>query len=309
MAAAAEAAAGLPWWRRSVDCRAQPDADPTAAPWVDDPLRVEALLCVCTAELLPEIESWLATAARWHPAARFYLAGDYPACHEFLRLAVRWDIAHRVYPLPLLAGSGLDLARARCGSVARHSAYWREDVIWWKIAALEWVLTHAEPDRGVLLTDSDVVFAQPVTETWGSEVDAVLSPFWWWAYDTPKTVDGSVTLPGFDGFFNAGYLLTRRAAVAREWLALYESGAGGFYEQKALEFLPRRFACDYFSARHNWGKWRREAPRGDTVSLHYHLADHPSLGSPPWLWATKRAAEAAAAEAVAWWDRARQNGA
>lgn len=268
----------------------------------DDPLRVEALLTVCTVELLPEIETWLASAARWHPEARLYVAGDYPVCREALRLAVRWDFAARLYPLPLLAGDGLAMARERCGGVTRISDYWREDIIWWKLAALEWVLQYAEPSRGVLLTDCDITFAQPVTGLWGGGVEAVLSPFWWWAYDVPKRRDGSVTLPGFDGIFNAGYFLTRSLAVATAWRELYEAGVGGFYEQKCLEWLPRRFACDYFDARHNWGKWRREAPRTDTVSLHYHIADPAPPEAPDWLRATKQAAAAAAAEAIAWWE-------
>lgn len=279
--------------------RADDRDPPVASP--ETPLQAEAFLSVCTEELKHEIAPWLASVAHWHPASRIYLAGDYPACHEGYRLAVKWGIAQRFFPLPFLAGEGRSLARARCGSVGRVNDYWKEEVIWWKIEALRWVLTFAEPDKGVLLTDCDITFAGPVRESWPA-VDLVLSPFWWWSYrQVVERREGiETTLPQRDGFFNAGYLLTRRAEVATAWMELYERGEGGFYEQKCLECLPQRFATDYFTAAHNWGKWRRESPRADTVSLHYHWNDQPHGNPPPqWLVDTKEAATAAGETAIA----------
>ena len=274
-----------------------------AAPVVANPLTAEAFLTVCTEELIHEVEPWLASVAAHHPVARIYLACDYPVAHRARELAIRWRIAGRVFPLPFLAGDGRAMAAGRCGAVESLSTYWHADVIWWKIEALRWVLSTVEPGRGVLLTDCDVVFAGPVTEAF-PHVDLALSPFWWWSYRQVKrrhdTHDD--TLCQVDGFFNAGYLLARRPAVAAVWRQLYESGEGGFYEQKCLEKLQEHFATAYFGTRHNWGKWRKESPRPDTVSLHYHVNDRPVETAPDWMHATKARAEEAAAWAVNWME-------
>lgn len=264
------------------------------------PLRVGAIMTICTEKLAHEIDSWMATAAVHHPKAKLYVVGDYPACDHAYGRAVQWNLTHRFVRLPLLAGDGLRQARERCRRVATIHSYWKEDIIWWKIEGLRRVLSEFEANGdGVLLTDSDITFTGAVAEEF-PHADVVLSPFHWAIFDhrVRHPRDGVMPLPQRDGFFNAGYLLTRRPEVAEAWLDLYERGVGGFYEQKCLEELPRRFACDYFGVAHNWGKWRREAPRPGTVSIHYHAREVVPDRAAEWLKATKRAAEDASAAAI-----------
>lgn len=259
------------------------------------PLSVEVVMTVCTQELAHELESWLPSAAFHHPEARLYVVGDYPACQKAREVAVAYGVVNRVFPLPLLGGDGLAIAGERCRGVAKIHRYWRADVIWWKLEGLRQVLSRFEVGKGVLLTDCDITFAGTVRESWVG-VDVVLSPFYWVHFDhkVRHPVDGVMPLAQRDGYFNAGYLLTRRVEVAEYWMELYESGVGGFYEQKCLERLPGKFACDYFSPLHNWGKWRREVPRDGVVSIHFHDRDVIPKQAPPWLRATKEKAEVAA---------------
>lgn len=262
------------------------------------PLKVDAIMTVCTEELAHELELWMPTAALHHPEAMLYVVGDYPAVIKARALAQEYHIAHRVIPMALLAGDGRKIAEERCRNVATISKYWKADVIWWKLEGLRQVLEDELPGRGVLLTDCDITFTAPVREVF-PHADAVLSPFWWVTGHqvTKHPRLGRMPLAQRDGFFNAGYFLTNHAEVAKTWLELYEQGEGGFYEQKCLEHLPRRFRCDYFDAKHNWGKWRKETPRENVVSIHFHADEKRPANAPDWWIANQQMAIDAAAAA------------
>lgn len=260
-------------------------------------LSVGAIVAVATHEVADDLDRLLVTAQYHMPNIPLHLACDAEAAKHARALANTYGLDN-VAVHEWLTPDGLAFAESRVQRVTSHNDYWKPAPIWWKLEALRNIVRLYNGNRGVLLVDSDIVFARPVAEAF-TNVDTVLSPFFW--PDPTLRVARSphdatpVPIAERDGWHNAGYLLTRSSAVCEAWLDLYERGVGGFYEQWILGYLPGLTATDVFGTAHNWGQWRREIPREDVVSLHIHAR---TKHREPFALAVQQAAEQATCAAT-----------
>lgn len=247
------------------------------------PMGVAAITTVCTVELLHELREFLPAARVAFPGVPIIVWTDDDAQVTSHGSHVP-GVEFRVFDRAASAG--------RTAKVATHAAYWHADAIHQKIVGLRQVVNEYPGPDGVLLVDCDVTFRLGFERRY--QGDVVLSPFYWG--QRTIAVGGGKLLQHRDGEFNAGMLITRSLAFCDWWLAAYESGLGGFYEQGCLDLVPGHFVTDYFSPLHNFGKWRFSPPSGVVMSYHQHLEERSRRHD---VGAIKIAAQRVAAEARA----------
>lgn len=253
------------------------------------PLKIEAIVTVCTEALIHELREWLPTARRCYPGIPLYVATD--VTEDRVMEYARDVHVENVHVVPL------DLAHAvgRVGKVNVWAKHWILEAIWCKLDALRRVVE--KHPRGVLLADCDITFIRPTyrREYWA---DVVLSPnFHGDLQLTTPDLSKESRIPLFvrDSLFNAGMVATRSVEFCEWWIEQYEAGGEGtFVEQTALEQVPRLFDVDYFGPEENFGKWRFAAPPPNTNSVHMHVHERARK---PEVTILKIAAQSSAASA------------
>jgi len=281
----------------AVEQRARENMRTGQRPAASGRLRVDALVCVATREVAGDLARLIPTAQYHMPERPLHIVCDAETGNYARAICTPLGLDN-VIAHEWLTAESLAMATSRLRRVVEHSDYWKPAPLWWKIEGLRRIVRHYNGNKGVLMVDSDIVFAAPVTDSFVG-VDTVLSPFHW--PDPNLKVQRSpqdktmIPIAERDGWYNAGYLLTRSSAVCDAWLDLYERGVGGFYEQWILGHLPGLCRHDIFGTAHNWGQWRREVPREDVVSLHIHAA---TKHKPPFALAVQQRADFEAERAV-----------
>lgn len=255
------------------------------------PMKIEALVTVCTEKLFHELREWLPSARVSFPDTPLYVATDVPkerVLEEAEKLCVE-----NVVVLPF----DLSYAEGRVDKVNVWAEHWVREAIWGKLDCLRRVVKRV--NGGVLLADCDISFAAPPYRDC-FYADVVMSPnFTGDLQKMTRTLDrqGKIPLYVRDSLFNAGMLLTRSVEFCEWWLKAYEEGGPNtFVEQTAMEQVPRLFDVDYFGPEENFGKWRFAAPPPNTNSFHMHLHEPARKQE---VTALKIAAQSAAARARA----------
>lgn len=237
---------------------------------------VEALVTVVSHGYERDLHRLIPTAQKFAPKIPLHIVCDAAAKAEVgeicKRLRTRNVTCHE-----WINEDSLDRATSKLNHLVNQANYWKPGPIWFKLEAMRRLL--AETKKACLLVDCDIIFTNPLTNRFEG-VDLVMSPFFWPnPMLTVPAVPGStriVPISERDGWYNAGYLLATRPEIAEAWLDLYESGVGGFYEQYCMGWLPQHFHHTIFGTEHNFGQWRAEAPKPQTVSCHAHIWTTPS---------------------------------
>jgi hypothetical protein len=236
------------------------------------------LMVVATEEVKSDLGRLIPTALAFTNLS-IHIVGDSAACRMAEGIGRFLGGESRIHLHPWITPESLIQAAEESAAVTAHSAYWKVGPIWWKLRGM--LRLFEESEASVFLVDSDIVFTGLLKDLSWPGTDLVLSPFHWTGdVALVPVVPGSVVkhpLPSVHGNYNAGYLLAGRGEVAEEWMRLYRAGIGGFYEQACLAHLSHRFEWDVFGTAHNWGIWRKSAPRKGTVSVHRH-AETPCKG-------------------------------
>ena len=197
----------------------------------------------------------------WNPSIPVLLLTLEDQMDGLIERASKWQNIHVVG----ISQEKLDESITALTNVATpHGDFWNVGWIAAKMDVVSIALDRFGP--GVLLVDADTIFTGKIPQTeWNAEL--VVS-----RHSAPA-------MPSFEipaGMFNAGMILFYSTYVVRRWRALFESGAGGFYEQGCLSILAKEFVTNEFPADWNWGYWRSEnlALSGRRpLMLHIHLSD------------------------------------
>ena len=252
------------------------------------PMRIGAIVTVCTRALFHELREWLPSARHHFPGRTLYVATD--VSDEQLQRMANSLFVENVKKIHL----DLEYAKTRISKVNVWAAHWILEAIWGKLFALK-TAVEFEND-GVLLADCDITFnAPPYRERYFADV--VLSPnFHGDLQLLTRNLGGTEKIPLYvrDSLFNAGMLATRSVDFCNWWIEQYEAGGPNtFVEQTALEQVPRLFDVDYFGPEENFGKWRFAAPPPNTNSFHMHIKERSRR---PDVTMLKIAAQSAAAK-------------
>ena len=256
------------------------------------PLKLDRIVTVATEALWHEMREFLPSARVAFPDIEIVVGTDVP-------LNEAQALADSLF-VPNVRIVEIDMAEAlpHLTSVCKVADYWVSEAIWWQ---LELFRREIADGATALLCDSDITFRLDFERSFYGDV--VLSPFYWGdlglltranPLDPERTARTQLHVR--DGLFNAGMVMSRSLEFAEWWMAAFLSGEFGFYEQKCLDAVPAQFPTDYFSPKHNFGKWRFAPPFRTVRSYHQHVREPARR---PDVILLKMEAQEAAAEARA----------
>lgn len=202
------------------------------------PLCIEALAVTCGGELVHELRPFVRQFKFYHPEWPMHIATDlegYESINDLIGPDDKvWLISQSTLKELALKSNQKD-----------HGHRWSKGWIGVKLENFR----RAVEDRkcGVLQCDSDLILSRSLPRVnWNADI--VMS-----THCGPLCHQD---VPMFHGYYNAGLLLTDQTWAVEKWIELYNSGHGGFYEQKLLETFSEKYVVSLFPDDWNWGPWR-----------------------------------------------------